>query len=352
MNTENQPAKNKLSPYLPARGAWALALGTSIGWGSLVVTSNSYLSQAGPLGSVLGLLAGALIMILISRNYHYMINRYPDAGGVYTFTKETFGCDHGFLTAWFLALTYLAMLWANATALPLFASYFFGNIFRFGRLYSFFGYEVYAGEVLLTVAGIILATALCRQHRRITARMMTVMAIVICLGITVCFAASVITRGGFAGLFEPAFLPDKNELSQIILIASISPWAFIGFENISHSAEEFDFPRSKVFRILTLSVLSAAILYIFVLLLSVSAYPPEYGSWMEYIRDLGSLDGIKGLPAFYAADHYLGRFGVDLLIVSLLALILTSLIGNTTALSRLFYALAKDEILCPKDSRN
>ena len=87
MNTDDHTRNNKLSPYLPVSGAWALALGTSIGWGSLVVTSNSYLSRAGPLGSILGLLAGALIMILISRNYHYMINRYPDAGGVYTFTK-------------------------------------------------------------------------------------------------------------------------------------------------------------------------------------------------------------------------------------------------------------------------
>lgn len=48
MNTETNIPKNKLTPYLPARGAWALALGTSIGWGSMVVTSSSYLSQAGP----------------------------------------------------------------------------------------------------------------------------------------------------------------------------------------------------------------------------------------------------------------------------------------------------------------
>ena len=31
-------------------------MGTAIGWGSLAVTSGSYLSQAGPLGSIIGLL--------------------------------------------------------------------------------------------------------------------------------------------------------------------------------------------------------------------------------------------------------------------------------------------------------
>ena len=61
-------------------------------------------------------------------------------------SQEQFGYDHGFLTAWFLTMTYLAVFWANATSLPLFARYFLGNIFRFGRLYTLFGYEVYLGE--------------------------------------------------------------------------------------------------------------------------------------------------------------------------------------------------------------
>lgn len=39
-------------------------------------------------------------------------------------------------------------------------------------------------------------------------------------------------------------------------------------------------------------------------LLPVSAYPPEYENWLEYIRDMGNLEGIKAVPAFYAADHY------------------------------------------------
>ena len=73
--------------------------------------------------------------------------------------------------------------------------------------------------------------------------------------------------------------------------------------------------------------------------------PPEYGSWLEYIRDLDHLSGTKALPAFYAAEYYLGGAGIWILMASLLALILTSLIGNITALSRLFYALGRDGVL-------
>ena len=48
-----------LKPHLSSLAVWALSVGSAIGWGSLVVTSSSYLSEAGPLASVLGLLVGA-----------------------------------------------------------------------------------------------------------------------------------------------------------------------------------------------------------------------------------------------------------------------------------------------------
>ena len=50
---EDVSGERKLSPYLSKRAAWALPVCTSVGRGSLVVTSNTYLSQAGPVGSVL-----------------------------------------------------------------------------------------------------------------------------------------------------------------------------------------------------------------------------------------------------------------------------------------------------------
>ncbi len=137
-NTEQKTAVG-LTPYLSPAAAWALALGTSIGWGSLVVTTNTYLAQAGPLGTICGLVIGAALMIVISRNFAYMAMQYPDAGGVYTYTKTVFGYDRAFLISWFLSLVYISMFWANATSLPLFARYFLGDTFRFGYLYTVFG---------------------------------------------------------------------------------------------------------------------------------------------------------------------------------------------------------------------
>ena len=110
--------------HLSVLGAWAFSIGTSVGWGSLVVTSSSYLGQAGPAGSVIGLILGTVLMLLVGRCYAYLMRCYPENGGAYAYTREIFGHDQSFLTAWFLIMTYLAVLWANMTSLPLFGRIF------------------------------------------------------------------------------------------------------------------------------------------------------------------------------------------------------------------------------------
>ena len=324
--------------------AWALSIGTSIGWGSFVITSNTYLMNAGPVGSALGMIVGALVMLIIAENYYGLMCRYPESGGVYSYVKNVFGHGDSFLVAWFLSLTYLAILWANATSLPLFARYFLGDIFRVGRLYTLFGYDVFLGEALLSTLAMLAFALLIMRRSGLALRINAVLALVFTLGITLCFFG-VLLRGGAKEGFEPRFVPDAGILQQVARIAFISPWAFIGFENITHAAEEFSFPVKRSYRVLTVSVIATTLLYIFVTMLSVTAYPPEYANWLDYVRDLDNISGIRGLPAFYAAQRYLGSTGVWLLMLSLLTLIVTSLIGNTYALSRLFYALARDGIL-------
>ena len=336
-----------LRRHMSPMGAWAFAIGTSVGWGSLVVTANTYLAQAGPAGSALGLALGTLIMLIVGWNYSTLMQAYPEAGGAYAYTREVFGYDQGFLTAWFLAMTYLAVLWANATSLPLFSRIFLGGVFRFGKLYTLFDYDVYLGEALLSAAAIVLTAVLLTRGQRATHAVMIALAWLFTAGIAVCFVAGMVKGRPM----NPAYIPDAGALGQIVKIAVISPWAFIGFESISHSAEEFDFERHRIRRVLIVAVLFTLLLYVMVTLLSVTAYPAKYGSWLEYIRDLDNLSGLEALPAFYAANAYLGGAGVTLLMLSLLALVVTSLIGNTTALSRLFYAMARDKLLHERFSR-
>ncbi|MBP5606788.1 MAG: amino acid permease [Lachnospiraceae bacterium] len=337
------PEKNKLKPYLNPMGTWAFSIGTSIGWGSFVVTCSTYLAQAGFMGTILGLVLGMIVIFIITKNLSYAIEKVPDAGGLYSYVQKACGHDHGFLIAWFLLLTYMAVLWANITSLPLFARRFMGGIFSVGYCYTVFGYEVYLGEVLLSVFALLLVAFLCSRSTRIPQVIMIVMALCFVLFTVFCTVISLFRHDtGF--VYDTAFLPGRSEVLQVIHVAVISPWAFIGFENIAHFTEEIKYPVRKIRRVLTGSVLVTTAVYILMTLLSVSAYPSRFSGWLEYIRNMDSLSGIESVPAFYAAEYYLGDLGVDMMLLALLSVIVTSIIGNLTALSRLIYALGRDGI--------
>ena len=131
-----------LQRYLSPLGAWALAFGCAVGWGAFVMPGNLFLPEAGPLGTILAMFIGAGIMLLIGVNYHYMMQRYPDAGGAFTYTKKELGYDHGFLSAWFLMLTYISIIWANATALALLGRRLLRGALQFGFHSSIIGHDV------------------------------------------------------------------------------------------------------------------------------------------------------------------------------------------------------------------
>lgn len=80
-----------LKPGFSPLSIWAFSIGASIGWGSFIVTCNTYLQKSGLLGTVFGLLLGLAVIFVITWNLQYMIRKAPDAGGIYTFEKRTGG---------------------------------------------------------------------------------------------------------------------------------------------------------------------------------------------------------------------------------------------------------------------
>ena len=339
-----KPEALKQKSYLTALGAWALAFGCSVGWGSFVMPGTTFLPVAGPAGTALGIALGALMMLILAKNYHFLMNRHPDGGGTYTYTRKSFGYDHGFVSAWFLILTYIAIIWANATALPLIARSVLGNTFRFGFEYEIAGYHIWFGEILLAEIALCAAAAVC-LFRKTAERTQILMAVLLFGGIACCFAAAAGKQAGNEQLFVPAYAPDKNAAGGIFTIFALAPWAFVGFESISHSAAEAQFSLKKAFRIMAAAVVTAAAAYILLSLLAAAAWPEGCASWADYIGRLGEYEGRAAQPAFFAAETALGSAGVTILGVAALCAIFTGLIGNYIALSRMLGALSEDKLL-------
>lgn len=349
MKGKTNSSKNGLNRYLSVMSVWALAFGCSVGWGSFVMPGTTFLPIAGPGGTVLGMIVGGLVMLVIGVNYYFLMNRFPDCGGTFAFTKRVFGYDHGFLSTWFIILVYIAIVWANATALPIIGRNLFGSLFQVGFHYNVAGFDVYFGECLLSVTALTIAAGVCIVGGRYCAWVQSVMACVL-IGGVVLLAVLIFSKTGISTHeISPLFVEGgQSSAVQILQIVVLAPWAFAGFESVAHSVEEFGFPVKKIMGILFAAVITATVAYSLLGLIAVANRPVEYDNWVAYISDLGNLSGFSGLPTLYSAFSVLGTKGLLLFGFAAGCAIMTGLVGNMVAGSRLLYALARDNMLPSK----
>ena len=337
--------KPGLGAYLSPLAVIALSFGYAVGWGSFVMPGTTFLPGAGPLGTVIGILIGAVAMSVFALNYHRMVTRTPGPGGAFAFTVKAFGADHGFLIAWFLVLTYVAILWANATALVLLARYLFGDAFQFGFHYTMVGFDVYFGEVLLCILAIAFTGGACLFRKRFAVGLHTLLAGVFVISVAACFCAACWRHEGGLTALAPAFAPDGNPGLQIVRILAMIPWAFVGFEAVVNSSGEFRFPVKRTFGLLIAAIALSSLVYLLLALLPVLSKPDGYANWIDYIAALPGLKGIDAMPVFAAARKALGPAGVPVIGGAMLAAQLTGIIATFIATSRLMYAMSQARML-------
>ena len=348
MQTEQATgAQGVLTRYLSSLNVWALSLGCIVGWGAFVMPGVRLLPMAGPLGTVIALAIGAAAMCVVAFNIQAMAKRYPDSGGAFTYTKHVFGYDHSFLCSWSLVLAYISIIWANATALILIARYLLGPVLQFGFSYKVAGYDVYLGEIIVTICVLVLFGYLTTKRKRVVKTLNTIFALVLLLGTVACFVGVLALSHATSLTFEPHLSPLADPVSGIVGIVAIAPWAFIGFESVSHAVGEITFSPRRLLRPLVLAIVAGAAIYVMTSLISVVATPAVYGSWVDYMLDLGNLQALVGLPVFHAVRVTMGEGGLMLLAATVFSAIATSLIGLNRAASRLIYHIADDGLLPP-----
>ena len=331
--------------YLSPLAVIALSFGYAVGWGSFVLPGSMFLPNAGPMGTIIGFLVGTTAIAVLAFNFHKVTTCIGGSGGTYGFVTQTFGQNHGFLMGWFLFLTYMAILWANATALVLLARFLLGSALQFGFHYTMLGFDVYLGEVLLCLAAIVLCGCICVISKRFAIRLHTFFAFVLIAGVVTCFVAALMQHKGGMAAMGPAFSTGSPKSIQILRILAMVPWAFVGFEAIVQSSSEFRFPVKRTFSLLLTAILLSGLTYILLAILPTLALPEGYSNWKEYIDALPGLEGIAAMPVFSAAKKALGSLGVAVIGGSMLAGQLTALFATYIAVSRLMRAMADDNMI-------
>jgi amino acid transporter len=318
----------KLQKVMRPIDVWGLALGAIIGWGCFVLPGSAFLPKAGPLGTAVGMLIGALLILVIASSYGYLIRRFPLSGGEFIYTKQAIGKRNAFVCGWAMILAYWSLIPLNATALALISRYLFPGIVQLGHLYQIAGWDVYAGEVVLASAAIILMAFL--NIRGIKQAAWTQTAIALTLVGCICVVSFLVLGFSDWSNLTPGFPEGKTPWKAIFSIVAMAPWAFIGFDCIPQSAEEYNFSHKKSIGIMISSILVAAFLYVAMCSVTAAGLKP----WTELLADG------HNWPTGFVVRQTLGLAGIIVLGIAMCCAVVSGMNAFYISTSRLMYAMS------------
>ncbi|GGK01752.1 amino acid permease [Lentibacillus kapialis] len=326
---ERTTLKQSLKPHW----VWAIALGSSIGWGAFV-QPTTWMSTAGPLGVILGFSIGALLMMLIAVSYGFLIKSFPVSGGEFAYSYISLGRTHAFISGWFLTLGYLCIVALNASAFALMVKFVFPSLLKTMHMYTIAGWDVYFTEVI--IASVLLGVFGYFNIRgsSLSGRMQFVFCSIMVIGvIVITFMVGAEPGSGLANVL-PLFPTDTTAFAAIISIVAIAPWAYVGFDNVPQAAEEFHFSSRKAFTLIILAIFFAALLYSMMVIAT---------SMIEPWQTLVAQEETWGTGA--AIQGLLGNMGLVILVTALTMGIFTGLNGFTISSSRLLFAMSRAKII-------
>ena len=309
---------------------WGLALGAIIGWGCFVLPGSAFLPKAGPLGTALGMLIGALLIIVIALSYGYLIRTFPVSGGSFVYAKEAIGKRNAFVCGWGMILAYWSLIPLNATALALISRFLFPGLVQQGHLYQIAGWDVYAGEVILASFFIVMMALL--NIKGIKQAAWTQTAISLTLVGCICLVSFLILGGSDWSNFAPGLPEGKNIWKAVFSIVAMAPWAFIGFDCIPQTAEEYNFSHKKSTSIMITAILFAALLYVSICTVTAVGIKP----WQELLADQ------HNWPTGHVVRNCLGIAGLTVMGIAMFCAVVSGMNAFYISTSRLMYAMAQE----------
>ncbi|WP_099159450.1 APC family permease [Virgibacillus ndiopensis] len=325
--------RTKLKKSLKPHWVWAIALGSSIGWGAFV-QPTVWMGGGGPLGVIIGFLIGAALMMLIAVSYGFLIKSFPVSGGEFAYAFVSLGRIHAFICGWFLTLGYICIVALNASAFALMFKFVFPKLIENLHMYQIAGWDVYGMEVIIASAALIIFGYLNIRGTGLSGSMQFVFCVIMLVGVV---AITLLVGVDSATTFDnvkPYFPSDTSMFAAIISIVAIAPWAYVGFDNVPQAAEEFNFSSKKAFSLIILAILFAALLYSFMIAATAMASP-----WEALVAE----NHIWGTAV--AIQDVLGTLGLVLLVVALSMGIFTGLNGFIISSSRLLFAMSRAKII-------
>lgn len=324
--------RGDLKQNLSEKFVWAIAYGSCIGWGAFILPGD-WIGQSGPIPAAIGIVIGALLMILIAVSYGALVERFPVSGGAFAFSFLGFGRYVSFFSSWFLTFGYICVVALNATAFSLLIKFLLPDILETGKLYTIAGWDVYITEILIASLLLVIFMFIAIKGTSISGSLQFYFCVALVITVLILFFGSFFGSNFSLENLQPLANKEKGWMTSIIMIVAVAPWAYVGFDNIPQTAEEFDFSPNKTFKLIVYSLLAAAITYVLMIL---------YTGWLS--SSANGLNGQLWLTGAVTSGAF-GYIGLVILSIAIIMGIFTGLNGFLMSSSRLLFSMGRSGIM-------
>lgn len=326
--------RESLSKVLSRRDILALAFGTMVGWGWVMLTAG-WVSSAGVLGAIIAFLIATVLCLFVGATYAELTPALPLAGGELVFAYRGLGYFWAWFTAWAICLAYIGVAAWEGIAISTAINYLV-PFEQAIELWTINGSTVYLTWSLVGIVGAAAITVINILGIKQSAVFQTVgTAGLILAGIIF------ITGGAFLGdtaNLAPLFTGVAEGIGPwagIIAVLLMAPSMFVGFDVIPQSAEEMNIPPKQIAGVVFISILMGAAWYIIMILAASLSAPAEIrSSFSESVP-------IAEIVAYAFGSPIWGK----IMIIGALCGIVTSWNGFFIGASRVIFSMGRAKML-------
>jgi amino acid transporter len=254
-------------------GLLTMSIGGMIGWGAFMQPGIKFLPVGGVLNTMIGMFIGLIMVSVIASCYGIILNKSPEStGGEYSYSKKAFSVKHSFIVGWFLLFVFIGITALNATSFSLiFRNVLFPNA-DFITLYTIAGSPVTLGEVLLSIAVVLMFSRLMLKGVAWVVKVQNIVTVALIIIVVSIFALTLVNIDYETSPLVGYFSQGSFDLRSVIAILVITPWAYYGVSNIPKVASDAKLPYKQVINITVLSLVCGFFIYQILLLLTASNF--------------------------------------------------------------------------------
>ena len=342
-----------------------IGVGAMIGAGVFVLTGMAA-GEAGP-AAIIAFALNGIVTLFTAFSYAELASAIPEAGGGYSFVKRAMPPALGFLAGW--------MLWfAYTVACALYAVGFGGYFIELLGSYWPAAHDLLLGTLGRTVSAALVTVAISaffiglnylgadvtgKAENVVTVAKIVILGVFIAFGL-VAFFQHPDALSAFTPLFPKGF-------SGVLVAMGLTFIAFEGYDLIATVSEEVKEPTKNIPKATFISLAIAVSIYLLILLVSIGSVDAtkfdvygktydELPAELEIHEPLDPADpeintsweilGIyKETGIVRAAENFMPKFGVALIVIGGLFSTMSALNASVLASSRVGFSMGRDRML-------